>query len=122
MTGIATLLSVLSIPIILRLFSEFIPEGLTADFMFQPGYALLLLLLVAVVSFLAGCYPAFILSRFPPTSVLRNQVSGLSGQPRNAGIRNLLTISPFPIAQFFILAPFMVCLQNNHSLYRNRSV
>src|SRR3546814_10277150 len=84
--------------------------------MFQPGYALLLLLLVAVVSFLAGFYPALILSRFTPTSVLRNQVSGLTGQTRHAGIRKILTISQFAIAQFFILATVIVSLQINHSI------
>ncbi|WP_257666727.1 ABC transporter permease [Parapedobacter tibetensis] len=116
MTSIATLLAVLSIPIILRLFSKFIPEGLTTDFMFQPGYALLLLLLVAVVSFLAGCYPALILSGYTPTAVLRNQVSGLTGQTRHAGIRKILTVSQFAIAQFFILATIIVSQQINYSI------
>ncbi|WP_353129768.1 ABC transporter permease [Parapedobacter pyrenivorans] len=116
MTSIATLLSILSIPIILRLFSKFIPEGLTADFMFQPGYLLVLLLLVAVVSFLSGCYPALILSGFTPTSVLRNQVSGLTGQTRHAGVRKILTISQFAIAQFFILATLIVSQQISYSI------
>lgn len=116
MTGAATFLSVLSIPLILRLFAEFIPDGLTADFIFQPGYLLVLLLLVAVVSFLSGCYPALILSGFTPTSVLRNQVSGLTGQTRHAGVRKILTISQFAIAQFFILATLIVSQQISYSI------
>src|SRR3546814_229881 len=84
--------------------------------MFQPGYLLVLLLLVAVVSFLSGCYPALIQSGFTPTSVLRKQISGLTGQTRHAGVRKILTISQFAIAQFFILATLIVSQQISYSI------
>ncbi|MGK6350411.1 ABC transporter permease [Parapedobacter sp. DT-150] len=116
LTSIATIVSVLSIPVILRLFSDFIPEGLTTDLIFQPGYLLLLVLLVVAVSFLSGCYPALILSGYTPVSVLKNQVSGFTGQTRHASIRKILTVSQFTIAQFFILATVIVSQQINYSI------
>jgi ABC-type antimicrobial peptide transport system, permease component len=116
LTSIAMLLSLLSVPVILRLFTDFIPDGLTTEVMLQPGYVLLLLLLVVIVSFLAGCYPALILSRYTPVSVLRNQVSGLTGQTRHASMRKILTVSQFAITQFFILATIIVSQQINYSI------
>jgi len=115
-TSIATVLSALLIPIILQLFSAYIPEGLTAAFVFQPGYLLLLFLLVLLVSFLSGCYPALVLSGYAPVSVLKNQLAGMHSQTRHAGIRKVLTVSQFTIAQFFIIATIIVSKQISYSI------
>ncbi|MGV3763260.1 ABC transporter permease [Parapedobacter sp.] len=115
-TGIATLLSALVMPVILQLFSAYIPEGLTADLVFQTGYLLLLLLLVILISFLSGCYPALVLSAYAPVSVLKNQLSHFTGQTRHAGMRKILTVSQFTIAQFFIIATLIVSKQVSYSI------
>ncbi|SEL53850.1 ABC transporter permease [Parapedobacter koreensis] len=115
-TSIATVFSILLVPLILHLFATHIPPGLGADFMGQPGYLVLLSLLVLTVGFLSGCYPALVLSRYRPTETLKNQVSSRTGQSRQATIRQTLTVSQFTVAQFFILATFIVTQQINYSL------
>lgn len=116
-TVATTLLSLLLVPIVLQLFSPYVPEGLTADFLFRPRYLVLLPLFVLAVAFLSGCYPALILSRYVPTAVLKNQLSRSSGQTRHAGIRKALTISQFAIAQFFIMATLIVSKQIDYSVH-----
>lgn len=115
-TVISTLFSILLVPLILRLFAAFVPPGLNAGFMMQPGYLALLALLVLVVGVLSGCYPALILSRYRPTAILRNPVSSRTGQSRQATIRQTLTVSQFTVAQFFILATVIVTKQIDYSL------
>src|SRR5690606_33920644 len=68
------------------------------------------------VSFLSGIYPAFVLSRFKPVSVLKNQTSISTRQPRQTQIRKILTVSQFVVAQFFIIATIIVSKQVNYSI------
>src|SRR5439155_2744529 len=77
---------------------------------------LFLVLLVIVVSFLSGLYPALILSGYKPVLVLKNQAYASSGQTRNAWVRKTLTVSQFVIAQFFIIATIMIGKQINYTL------
>jgi len=107
-TLVATMVSVMITPLLLKMFADFIPQGLQFDIMHQPSLVLFLVLLTIVVSFLSGLYPALILSAHKPVSVLKNQSSANAGQTRNAWVRKTLTISQFVIAQFFIIATFIV--------------
>ncbi|HWH61832.1 MAG TPA: FtsX-like permease family protein, partial [Ginsengibacter sp.] len=77
---------------------------------------LFLLLLALLVSFLAGLYPALILSGYKPVNVLKNQSFTGSNETRHAWIRKTLTVSQFVIAQFFVIATVMVSKQINYSL------
>lgn len=113
---IATLLSVLLTPVLLKMFEDFIPQGLHFDLLHQPSLILFLLLLTITVSFLAGLYPGLILSGYKPVLVLKNQTFTGSSQTRSAWIRKTLTVSQFVIAQFFIIATVMVSKQINYSL------
>ncbi|MFI5163517.1 MAG: FtsX-like permease family protein [Sphingobacteriales bacterium] len=98
-------------PIILRLFSGFIPQGIKFDLFAQPGIILFLLALSIVVSLLSGFYPAFILSGYKPVAVLKNQVISGKGQSRNEWMRKSLIVTQFVIAQFFIIATIVVSKQ-----------
>jgi len=115
-TIIATIISVIITPLLLNMFSDFIPPGLHFDLLHQPTLILFLLLLVIVVSFLSGLYPALILSGYKPVLVLKNQAYASSGQTRNAWVRKTLTVSQFVIAQFFIIATMMIGKQINYTL------
>jgi len=108
LTFIATLLSVGLIPLILKLFTDYIPGELRFDPVNQPHIIIFLIGLVFTVSFLSGFYPAFVLSRFKPVLVLKNLAFANTGQSRRTWIRKTLTISQFVIAQFFIIATLMV--------------
>ena len=118
-TLIATIVSVALTPLLLKMFTDYIPPGLRFDLLHQPYLILFLLLLTIIVSFLSGLYPALILSGYKPVLVLKNQIFINSGQTRSAGIRKILTVSQFVIAQFFIIATLMVSKQINYSLNKD---
>ena len=115
-TIVATLISLALTPVLLNMFADFIPEGLHFDLLNQPSLILFLGLLIIVVSFLSGLYPALILSGFKPVLVLKSQAFVNSGQTRSAWVRKTLTVSQFVIAQFFIIATMMVSKQINYSM------
>lgn len=114
-TMAATLLATSIAPLLLNLFEDFIPRGVT----FAPQsdiYTTLFLIAIALtVTFLSGFYPALVLSGVKPVSALKNL--SLGGAPtRSSGLRKILTVSQFVIAQFFIIAGFMVNKQIHYSL------
>src|SRR5665647_1910877 len=115
-TVIATILSIIVTPFLLKMFADFIPQGLHFDLLHQPSLIVFLLLLTITVSFLSGVYPALILSGFRPALVLKNQVFTGAAQSLNAWVRKILTVSQFVIAQFFVIATIMVSKQINYSL------
>ncbi|CAN5806363.1 ABC transporter permease [soil metagenome] len=115
-TLVATLISVAITPILMDAFSEYMPEGFTLAVLSQTAILFFLLLLVIVVSLLAGIYPALILSGFKPALVLKGQSVSDTSQTRHAWVRKTLTVSQFVIAQFFIIATVMVSKQISYSL------
>ncbi|HEY5746140.1 MAG TPA: ABC transporter permease [Chryseolinea sp.] len=106
-TLLAMLVSASLTPAFLQLFAEFLPPGLHFDLLHEPSVMAFLVVLTLAVSFVAGLYPAIILSGYKPSAVLKNQA--FAGMPtRRSGIRKMLTVSQFVIAQFFVIAAFMV--------------
>ena len=116
-TLVATLVSVCVTPLLLNMFAGFIPPGLQFRPWRQPYLILFLGLLTIAVSFLAGLYPALILSAFKPAAALKNQVGINSSETRHAWFRRTLTVAQFVVAQFFIIATLMVSKQINYSLH-----
>ena len=119
LTFMATVISVFLTPLILKAFSGFIPDGLHFSFIEHPGILLFLLVLIIVVTILAGFYPSMILSGYKPVLVLKNQAYTNTGKTRNAWLRKSLTISQFVIAQVFIMATILVSKQITYSLNKN---
>jgi len=103
-TLISTALSTALTPLLLKVFGDFIPKGLHFDLGHQPGVIIFLIVLVVSVSFLAGFYPAVVLSKFNPVLVLKNQAYAGTASSRRAWLRKGLTISQFFIAQVFVMA------------------
>ncbi len=118
-TCIATLLSLAITPLLLKIFADFIPEGLHFNIMHQPGILLFLFALVITVTLFSGFYPAIILSGFKPVLVLKNQAYNNTGKTRNVLLRKSLTVSQFVIAQVFIIATILVSKQISYSLNKD---
>ena len=114
LTLCATILSIIIAPLLLKVFSDFIPEGL--HYSLQSGVIVFLLILVIAVSLLSGFYPALVLSSYKPVSVLKNQSASGSGKTRNAWMRKTLTVSQFVIAQVFIIGTILVSKQISYTL------
>jgi ABC-type antimicrobial peptide transport system permease subunit len=73
LTFLATLVSVALTPWLLNIFKDFIPEGISFSSLNQPHVWIFLLILLVLVSVLAGFYPAIVLTKFKPVTVLKNQ-------------------------------------------------
>jgi len=116
---LASLVSILMAPALLKVFHDFIPEELHFNPLKQPQLILFIFLLTIFVSLLSGLYPAFILSRFPPALVLKNQAYVQTGQSRKAWLRKSLTVFQFVIAQFLVMATFLVAKQIHYSINRD---
>ena len=118
-TLVAVIISTAMAPVILNLFSGFIPQGIKADLFSQPGIIVFLGLLTVIVSLLSGFYPALILSGYKPVLVLKNQAQSNSSKTRNAWLRKSLTVTQFVIAQFFIMATVLVSKQIYYALHKD---
>ncbi|HLG38188.1 MAG TPA: FtsX-like permease family protein, partial [Chitinophagaceae bacterium] len=119
LTLVATLLSLALTPWILKIFSAFTPPGLSFNFTDQPGIIGFILALVMIVSLISGFYPALVLSKYKPVTVLKNVASANTSQSRRVWIRKTLTVSQFVIAQFFIIATLVVGKQIRYSLNKD---
>lgn len=119
LTFTATLLSVILTPLILKAFAGFIPEGLHFDLLSNPAIVEFLLLLMLLVTLLAGFYPALVLSGFKPVTVLKNQAFSNTSKTRSAWLRKSLTVSQFVIAQLFIMAAILVSKQITFSVNKD---
>jgi hypothetical protein len=71
------------------------------------------------MTILSGFYPALVLTKFKPVSVLKNQLHANSGQSRKAWFRKTLTVTQFVIAQFLVIATLVVGKQINYSLNKD---
>ncbi len=120
LTACTAILSVIISPLLMKVFSGFIPEGLTFDYFFnQPFMWVFLVLMIVIVSILAGIYPAFILARFKPVLVLKNQASSAPGTTRTALLRKTLIVFQFIIAQAFIIGMMVVDKQIHYSMQKD---
>jgi len=114
-TFLSVVVSISIAPMLLQLFSDFIPAGVTFDIVGDPSILIIPAGLLIAVGLIAGFYPALFLSRFRPAVVLKN--AAFAGAPtRNAGLRKILTVSQFAVAQFFIIGAIMISKQIHYSL------
>jgi len=118
-TLLAMLLSIALMPWILKLFSDFIPQGVRFNLIQQPQIAVFLIVLTGAVTLLSGFYPALVLSQYKPVLVLKNQAYTNTGKTRSALLRKTLTVSQFAIAQVFIMGTVLVGKQIHYSLTKD---
>lgn len=102
-TCIAVLLALPIAELALNFFKEFVPAGVELDLLqLLPVITVLIL----IVSFLAGLYPAFALSSYLPARVLKSQVHS-SGR-NSSFLRKSLIVFQFTFAQALIIATLIV--------------
>ena len=116
LTILATVLSIAILPWLLKIFSDFIPPEINFNSINQSHVWIFLLLLVLVMTVFSGFYPAVILTKFKPVTVLKNQLHATTSKTRKAWLRKSLTVTQFVIAQFLVIATLVVSKQINYSL------
>lgn len=109
-TLLATVLTVIAAPLLLKAFAAYLPDGLRFS-LSDPYVIVFLVILVTLVSLAAGSYPALVLSSWQPLQVLKNQGYSGTATTRRVWIRQTLTISQFIIAQLFIMGTVLVSKQ-----------
>jgi len=116
LTLLATFLSIVITPWLLKIFSDFIPPEVTFNSINQPHVWIFLLVLILIMTALSGFYPALMLTKFKPVTVLKNQMHAGTSQTRKAWLRKTLTVTQFVIAQFLVIATLVISKQVNYSL------
>jgi len=127
LTSVATLISLAITPLILKIFSDFIPAGISINSVAQTHVVVFLIALVCVVSFFSGFYPALVLAKFQPATVLKNQSTISANKTRKLWLRKSLTVTQFVIAQFLIIATLVISKQiyfsiNKESGYKKDAI
>ncbi|TVZ15721.1 ABC-type antimicrobial peptide transport system permease subunit [Maribacter sp. MAR_2009_72] len=101
---------------LLAQFSDFIPKGLTFELFYNPWIIMGIILMLFLVTVLSGFYPAIVMSKYKPVSVLKQRVLPSSDK---GSLRKYLTVFQFVIAQVFIIATLMVGKQLNYIMKKD---
>ncbi|MBL7852402.1 MAG: ABC transporter permease [Cyclobacteriaceae bacterium] len=104
-TALAMLIALALVMVALPLFNQLSGKRLDSAFLLTPGILIAILLLVIVVTLLAGAYPAFYLSSIRPISALRGKAT--SGR-ETKGIRSALVVFQFVVSAGLILSIVVV--------------
>lgn len=105
---LACVVAELCLPAVERLLSANTSFRLLAD----PINFLFMLLLVVVVSLLAGLYPAAVMSGFSPALAIKNKIS--SANAGGLGLRKMLVVVQFSITSILIIATLVVVKQMSY--------
>jgi ABC-type antimicrobial peptide transport system permease subunit len=104
---LACIFSELSLPVLSHLFKGQVSLSLFSD----PVIFIFLFVLVAAVSFLAGFYPAIVMSGFSPALAIKNKVRLQSG---NMSFRMILIIVQFTVTIVLMISTVVVIRQMNY--------
>lgn len=110
-TFVSMMFAYLIISLVLPGFNLVAGKELSAITLVNWKYISALILLIVVVGFLAGSYPAFYLTAFKPSEVLRGKVkAGL----KSGGIRKGLVIFQFSVSIILIVSTLFIYKQLKH--------
>ena len=109
-TFLAVLLSLSLLYLLSPVFGYFSGKAIAFDTFTKPIYLLWLAGLVGILTLLSGAYPAFFLSRFRPSLVLK----GTKARQENVFFRKILVISQFTISLVLIISTLIVYAQLNY--------
>jgi len=104
-TCLAFLLSFIFIALVLPVFNRFVERELSIKHLLQIRFIIWMVCLVVLVGFMAGSYPALLLSRFRPILILKS--AHLKGS-RKLTLRSVLVILQFAISIVLIVCTLTV--------------
>ncbi len=97
--GFALIIALLASALLIRPFNNLFTEKLRIESLFQPGIITIVVLGMAIISFLAGGYPAALVARFKTVEVLKGKVSVKRSSMLRSG---LITVQ-------FIISGALIC-------------
>jgi putative ABC transport system permease protein len=112
----AVLLGICCIELILPAFNALSGKEFSRSALFSIDFVVGTGLLFVVVSFLAGAYPAFVLSRFQPVKVLKGDRSSGS---RNSQLRSTLVVVQFSVSMVLVIGTLIVLQQLQFIQHKN---
>jgi putative ABC transport system permease protein len=113
---VSALLSLVLSKWLINVFSDFVPEGLSFELFKSPIVIISIVVLLLLITFLSGFYPALFLSKVNTVSVLKNHLTVGNNKVK---LRKFLTVFQFSIAQIFIIATLLVGKQINFLLNKD---
>ncbi|MDN3581789.1 ABC transporter permease [Mucilaginibacter flavus] len=111
---LASVIALIALPMLNKL----LEVQLSADFLLNPTVVLFLVAVIIGVTFLAGFYPALVLSGFNPIVALRNKVN--AGRSSGISLRRVLVVAQFCIAQILVIGTLVLIYQMDY--FRNKSL
>ncbi len=115
-TTIATVISIVLIPFIFSHFSDYLPKDLFYQNYATIPYLLILIVFTLITAFLAGLYPAFILSAFRPAWLLKGN---FRMRESRLFFRQSLMLFQFTIAFCLIIGSFVISQQIRYGLSKD---
>jgi putative ABC transport system permease protein len=108
---IALIVAVVFIEIALPHFNNLAQKNLDLNYFSNPIFLVVLILIGVIVGILSGSYPAFYLSSFSPTSVLKGK---LQGGAKRSTFRGILVVFQFIITIILFISTIVVSQQMNY--------
>lgn len=113
---ISTLMAIAIIGMALNSFNLLSGKELSLDILVNPWIIAVILLFTVLVGLIAGSYPAFYLTAFKPTEVLKGKIrAGF----RNSAMRNALVVFQFVISIALIFGSLVVYRQLSYMQQKN---
>ncbi|NII27669.1 FtsX-like permease family protein [Pseudoflavitalea sp. X16] len=108
------LLAIVTLPLLVNLLNK----QLSVHMLYHPTVLLFMAAVILVVTFLAGFYPALIVSGFKPVTIFKNKLTAKS--IGGISLRRGLVVFQFVIAQLLVIGTIVVVKQMQ--FFRNRSM
>ena len=112
----AVLLSLMVVAAVLPAFDRLAERELSWRLLLSPVFIVIAFGVAVLVGLLAGSYPALVLSRFHPVTVLKGRFSNSAG---GRGLRQSLIVFQFVISVFLIVATFIMGQQLSYIRHRD---
>ncbi|MGB3608003.1 MAG: ABC transporter permease [Psychroserpens sp.] len=105
LTSIAAVFSIVLSVWLIDIFGEFIADDISINILADLRMLSFVAILIALVTLLAGFYPALVLSKLKPARILKGENKVDNGK---VGLRKFLIVFQFTIAYVFIIATLLV--------------
>ncbi len=113
---IGLILGMLLIYLILPAFNGFVGKEFTISSLNSKAIYIGLIFIMTLTGLISGSFPAFILSRFNPITVLKGKIFGKSG---NFSLRKVLVLFQFSISIFMIVSILIILKQVDYLKNKN---